>query len=84
MIQNCNISRVPDGVTFPTEHDAFFRYNKDHNGNPNIRLYGADEFLLNNMEVIAVTTGLETSLQLCSQLSDIVDIYPFRSRFATA
>ena len=44
---------------FSTEHAAFFSYNKDQNGNPFIRLYGADNFLLNNMEAIEGTVDLE-------------------------
>ena len=37
---------------FSTEHCAFFSYNKDQNGNPFVRMYGADDFLLDGMEVI--------------------------------
>ncbi len=44
---------------FSTEHNAFFSYNKDLNGNPFVRLYGADDFLLNGMEVIEGTIDLE-------------------------
>ena len=44
---------------FSTEHNAFFSYNKDQNGNPYISLYGADDFLLNNMEVIEGTIDPE-------------------------
>ena len=44
---------------FSTGHDAFFSYNKDQNGNSYVRLYGADDFLLNNMEVIEGTIDLE-------------------------
>ena len=44
---------------FSTEHDAFFSYNKDQNGNPYVRLYGADDFLLNHMEVIEGAIDLE-------------------------
>ena len=44
---------------FSTEHHAFFSYNKDLNGNPFVRLYGADDFLLNGMEVIEGTIDLE-------------------------
>ena len=44
---------------FSTEHNAFFSYNKDQNGNPFVRLYGADDFLLNGMEVIEGTIDLE-------------------------
>ena len=45
--------------TFSTNHNAFFSYNKDENGNPCVRLYGADDFLLNNMEVIEGTIDME-------------------------
>ncbi|RKJ52726.1 ABC transporter permease [bacterium 1XD42-1] len=44
---------------FSTEHNAFFSYNKDLNGNPFVRLYGADDFLLNGLEVIEGTIDLE-------------------------
>ncbi len=44
---------------FSTEHHAFFSYNKDQKGNPYISLYGADDFLLNNMEAIEGTIDLE-------------------------
>lgn len=44
---------------FSTEHNAFFSYNKDLNGNPFVRLYGADDFLLNGMEVIEGTIDLK-------------------------
>ena len=44
---------------FSTDHNAFFSYNKDENGNPYVRLYGADDFLLNNMEVIEGTIDME-------------------------
>ena len=44
---------------FSTGCDAFFSHNKDQNGNPYVRLYGADDFLLNNMEVIEGTIDLE-------------------------
>ncbi len=44
---------------FSTEHNAFFSYNKDLNGNPFVRLYGADDFLLYGMEVIEGTIDLE-------------------------
>ena len=44
---------------FSTNHNAFFSYNKDQNGNPYVRLYGADDFLLNHMEVIEGTIDLE-------------------------
>ncbi|MDE6455530.1 MAG: ABC transporter permease, partial [Dysosmobacter sp.] len=44
---------------FSTEHNAFSSYNKDQNGNPFIALYGADDFLLNHMEVIEGTIDLE-------------------------
>ncbi len=44
---------------FSTEHNAFFSYNKDQKGNPYISLYGADDFLLNNMEAIEGTIDLE-------------------------
>ncbi|MCI8977123.1 MAG: FtsX-like permease family protein [Lachnospiraceae bacterium] len=44
---------------FSTNHNAFFSYNKDQNGNSYVRLYGADDFLLNNMEVIDGTIDLE-------------------------
>ena len=44
---------------FSTERNAFFSYNKDQKGNPYISLYGADDFLLNNMEAIEGTIDLE-------------------------
>ncbi len=44
---------------FSTEHNAFFSYNKDLNGNPFVSLYGADDFLLNGMEAIEGTIDLE-------------------------
>ena len=44
---------------FSTEHNAFFSYNKDQNGNPFVRLYGADDFLINGMEIIEGTIDLE-------------------------
>ncbi|MDE5717961.1 MAG: ABC transporter permease [Lachnospiraceae bacterium] len=44
---------------FSTEHNAFFSYNKDQKGNSYISLYGADDFLLNNMEVVEGTIDLE-------------------------
>ena len=37
---------------FSTNHNAFFSYNKDQKGNSYVRLYGADDFLLKNMEVM--------------------------------
>ena len=44
---------------FSTEHNAFSSYNRDQNGNPFVNLYGADDFLLNGMEVIEGTIDLE-------------------------
>ena len=44
---------------FSTEHNAFFSYNKDQNGNPFVSLYGADDFLLKGMEAIEGTIDLE-------------------------
>ncbi|MDE6601714.1 MAG: ABC transporter permease [Lachnospiraceae bacterium] len=44
---------------FSTEHAAFFSHNRDQNGNPFIRLYGADNFLLHNMETIEGTVDPE-------------------------
>ena len=37
---------------FSAETDAVTNYNKDKDGNPLIALYGADDFLLNSMDVI--------------------------------
>lgn len=45
--------------SFSTEHNAFFSYNKDQNGNPFVSLYGADDFLLNGMEAVEGTIDLE-------------------------
>ncbi len=45
--------------SFSIEHDAFFSYNRDQNDNPCIGLYGADDFLLNNMEVIEGCIDME-------------------------
>ena len=44
---------------FSTEHNAFYSYNKDQNGNSFVALYGADDFLLNGMEAIEGTIDLE-------------------------
>ena len=44
---------------FSTEHNAFYSYNKDQNGNSFVALYGADNFLLNSMEAIEGTIDLE-------------------------
>lgn len=44
---------------FSAEHNTFSNYNKDQNGNPFVDLYGADDFLLNNMEAIEGTIDLE-------------------------
>jgi len=44
---------------FSTEHNTFFSYNKDKNGNPFVNLYGADDFLLNGMETVEGTIDLE-------------------------
>lgn len=38
--------------TFSAETDAVTNYNKDKDDNPLVDLYGADDFLLNSMEVI--------------------------------
>ena len=44
---------------FSVEHDAFNNYNIDEHGNALVDLYGADDFLLNNMEAIEGTIDLE-------------------------
>lgn len=44
---------------FSVEHDAFSNYNTDERGNALVDLYGADDFLLNNMEAIEGTIDLE-------------------------
>lgn len=44
---------------FSTDNKAFGGYNTDENGNPLIDLYGADDFLLNDMEVIEGRIDME-------------------------
>ena len=45
--------------SFSTDNKAFGGYNTDENGNPLIDLYGADDFLLNDMEVIEGRIDME-------------------------
>ena len=44
-------SQVAEDI-FSAETDAVTNYNKDKDGNPLIALYGADDFLLNSMDII--------------------------------
>ena len=44
-------SQVAEDI-FSAETDAVTNYNKDKDGNPLIALYGADDFLINSMDVI--------------------------------
>lgn len=44
---------------FSVEGDAFSNYNTDENGNPLVDVYGADDFLLNNMEAVEGAVDLE-------------------------
>ena len=44
---------------FSVEQDAFSNYNTDEHGNALVDLYGADDFLLNNMETVEGTIDLE-------------------------
>lgn len=67
--------------SFSAEDDAFSNYNTDENGNPLIDLYGADDFLLNNMEVVegtidwqALKTGKYVLLNIeCDDNGNVID-----------
>lgn len=45
--------------TFSVENGVTSNYNKDAEGNPLVQLYGADDFLLNSMDVIEGTIDWE-------------------------
>lgn len=66
---------------FSAESSAFSNYNTDENGNPLVDLYGADDFLLKNMEVVegeidwqALKTGKYVLLNVeCDDNGNMID-----------
>lgn len=67
--------------SFSVESETFGGYNTDEDGNPLVDLYGADDFLLNNMEVVegkvdweALKTGKYVLLGVeCDDNGNIID-----------
>lgn len=67
--------------SFSVDSEAFGGYNTDEDGNPLVDLYGADDFLLNNMEVVegnvdlgALKTGKYVLLGVeCDDNGNIID-----------
>lgn len=66
---------------FSAENNAFSNYNTDENGNPLVDLYGADDFLLKNMDVVdgtidwqALKTGKYVLLNVeCDDNGNMID-----------